>query len=489
MGKCKYARCPYPTWILTIVLLSAVALTTSASSDGSAKASSSDGVPELRSLSTFDTYDALALVFIAVGLAVSAAGGVGGGTILVPAMILIMGFDIKRATPVSNLAIVGGAIANACFNMRKRHPAVDRPLIDSDLALAMIPLVMGGAVVGTVLAKLLPSYLLSLLFVVVLVLGGTRAVSKGLKMYRSEMKSCKVQEVAPAPAAEGIEEQRAAAYVAVCSPSSCAEDEETDDVGRDSANNSLLKGSGSLSNECGRPGMGADDEVLAEITERERHFSLSKQGAIMICYLGIVAASIGGATVRCGGLAYWLLLIIEMPWIFGFGVFTAIYLYRQHCRKVSVHYVFAAGDIHWTKETVVRFPLACAGAGLIAGLFGVGGGIVTGPLMIEMGIVPEVASATTALMVLYSSAAATAKFAVFNMIAWDWAFLLSALALVVTAVSQVVILGFVRRTGRQSIIVLCIGATICIGAVLMTYQAIKSTIKHAGEPFEVNVCR
>ncbi|GMF37898.1 unnamed protein product [Phytophthora lilii] len=142
-----------------------------------------------------------------------------------------------------------------------------------------------------------------------------------------------------------------------------------------------------------------------------------------------------------------------------------------------------------TKKTVVRFPLACAGAGLIAGLFGVGGGIVTGPLMIEMGIVPEVASATTALMVLYSSAAATAKFAVFNMIAWDWAFLLSALALVVTAVSQVVILGFVRRTGRQSIIVLCIGATICIGAVLMTYQAIKSTIKHAGEPFEVNVCR
>ncbi|POM79574.1 hypothetical protein PHPALM_2716 [Phytophthora palmivora] len=75
------------------------------------------------------------------------------------------------------------------------------------------------------------------------------------------------------------------------------------------------------------------------------------------------------------------------------------------------------------------------------------------------------------------------------MIAWDWALLLSALAFVVTAISQVVILGFVRRTGRQSVIVLCIGATICIGAVLMTYQAVKSTIKHAGEPFEVNVCR
>ncbi|KAJ8571332.1 hypothetical protein ON010_g5500 [Phytophthora cinnamomi] len=318
-------------------------------------------------------------------------------------------------------------------------------------------------------------------------LGGGRAVSKGIKMHRAESKSCKVQEIAPAPATESADEQRSAAFVAVCSPISCTGGRDDDEVNDDSASMSLLKGSKSLSNGYG--GVGADDEVLAEITERERHFSLAKQGVIMLCYLGIVAASIGGAAVTCGGVAYWLLLIMEVPWICGFGVCTAIYLFKQHCRKVSVNYVFAAGDIHWTKETVVRFPLACAGAGLIAGLFGVGGGIVTGPLMIEMGIVPEVASATTALMVLYSSAAATAKFAVFNMIAWDWAVLLCALAFVVTAVSQVIILGFVRRTGRQSVIVLCIGATICIGAVLMTYQAIKSTIQHAGEPFEVNVCR
>ncbi|KAG3121426.1 hypothetical protein PI124_g194 [Phytophthora idaei] len=482
----KPIRRRFSALAITVLLVSVLALAVSALSDDTNNKRSSDGVPELRSLSTFNTYDALGLVFIAMGLAVSAAGGVGGGTILVPAMVLIMGFDIKRATPVSNLAIVGGAIANAWFNIRKRHPTVDRPLIDSDLALSMIPLVMGGAVVGAVLAKLLPSYLLSLLFVVVLVFGGTRAVSKGIKMYRVEMKSCKVQEVVPTPAAaQTTEEQRAAAYVTVCSPSSCAEDKIVDDVGDDSTSDSLLKGKGSLSNEWG----GSTDEVLAEILKRERHFSMTKQGAIMLCYMGIVAASIGGAAVSCGGIAYWLLLIMELPWIAGFGVCTAVYLYRQHYRKVSVNYVFAAGDIHWTKETVVRFPLACAGAGLIAGLFGVGGGIVTGPLMIEMGIMPEVASATTALMVLYSSAAATAKFAVFNMIAWDWALLLSALAFVVTAVSQVIILGFVRRTGRQSVIVLCIGATICIGAVLMTYQAIKSTIKHAGEPFKVNVCR
>uniref|UniRef100_M4B456 RxLR effector candidate protein n=1 Tax=Hyaloperonospora arabidopsidis (strain Emoy2) TaxID=559515 RepID=M4B456_HYAAE len=462
------------TVTLTALLISVLALSVATvSTEDNHSKSSGDGVPELRSLSTFGTYDALALIFIAVGLAISAAGGVGGGTILVPAMVLIMSFDIKRATPVSNLAIVGGAIANAWFNFRKRHPTVDRPLIDSDLALAMIPLVMGGAVVGTVFAKLLPSYLISLLFVVVLTLGGARTVSKGIKMHRKETNKGEQRESVFVTEAMG-EQRQTTGYIGVYSPTSFDYvEKQTDGVDRESVRGSLCT---------------ADTEKLAQILERERQFSLPKQGVLLICYVGILAASLGSASVTCNSVAYWALLIAEIPWIAGFGVYTAIYLYRQHCCKLAVNYAFAVGDIHWTKKNVVRFPLACAGAGVIAGLFGVGGGIVTGPLMIEMGIVPEVASATTALMVLYSSAAATAQFAVFGLIAWDWALMMSALAFVVTAVSQVVILGFVRRTGRQSVIVLCIGVTICIGAVLMTYQSIVSTIEDAGEPFEVTVC-
>ncbi|RLN63811.1 hypothetical protein BBJ28_00019443, partial [Nothophytophthora sp. Chile5] len=482
---------PLSPLLVAILLLTALTMASGSASDPGDSGSSSDDSKGLRGLSTIDASDVFALLFMMVGLAVASAGGVGGGTILVPSMVIMLGFDIKRAAPISNLAIVGGAVANAWFNVRKRHPAVDRPLIDSDLALAMIPLIMGGAVVGAVLAKLLPSYLISLLFVVVLVVGGTRTVMKGIKLHRAETKSHKVQEVAAAAAAakeEDQEDQRAAAYVTVCSPTDCVADVDLneDNSSEDSDDDALLSGAGGSSSNCS--GMGNDEGVLAQITERERHFSLAKQGVIVLCYSGIVAASIGGAAVSCGGVAYWLLLLLEIPWVLAFAVATAIYLFRQHRRKLSVNYPFVEGDVHWTLKTVVRFPLGCAGAGLVAGLFGVGGGIISGPMMIEMGIVPEVASATTALMVLYSSAAATAKFTVFHMIAWDWATLLCALAFVVTSVSQVFILSFVRRTGRQSIIVLCIGATIWIGTILMTYEAIKTTISDAGNSFTADVC-
>ena len=34
------------------------------------------------------------------------------------------------------------------------------------------------------------------------------------------------------------------------------------------------------------------------------------------------------------------------------------------------------------------------------GMFGVGGGIVKGPLMLEMGVLPDVAAATSATMIM-----------------------------------------------------------------------------------------
>lgn len=71
---------------------------------------------------------------------VAAAGGIGGGGILVPIYILVLRFSPKYAVPLSNITIFGGAITNTFLNMKKRHPLADRPLVDWDLILVMEPL-------------------------------------------------------------------------------------------------------------------------------------------------------------------------------------------------------------------------------------------------------------------------------------------------------------------------------------------------------------
>ena len=54
------------------------------------------------------------------------------------------------------------------------------------------------------------------------------------------------------------------------------------------------------------------------------------------------------------------------------------------------------GDIAWDNRATIIYPLICIGAGLCAGMFGIGGGIVQVPLMLQMGVNPKVASASSA---------------------------------------------------------------------------------------------
>lgn len=426
---------------------------------------------DLKPLSSFDGYDALAVVLMVVGLAAASAGGVGGGTIVVPLLVLVMDFDIKFATPSSNFIIMGGAVANAIFNLRKRHPFADRPLVDPDICVAIIPTMMGGAVIGAFLSKLLPSYVISILFVLLLAATGVRTTQKGIKLHNKETAAKEAARAAtaaagsvPSPArdAAAFQEVRTPEVQVEVSPGSAEQD-----------TRALVKDR---------------EQELRDLLEAERHFSWPKHGAIFLCYLGIVAASIGGAKAECGSVTYWVVLWAEVPWVLCFTAFFVVYMGKRRAYKRALGFQFVAGDIDWSGKTAVLFPLGCILAGVVAGLFGVGGAIIAGPLMLEMGVVPEVASSSSALLVLYSSASATAKFALFDQIAWDWSVMLCGVAFVVTSVAQIYILGYVRRTGRQSIIVLCIATSVCLGACLMTYTAIKTTIDHAGESFSVDFC-
>ncbi|TDH65799.1 hypothetical protein CCR75_007198 [Bremia lactucae] len=441
-------------------------------------ADNSNSVHNEPSLSNIDTYDVIAIALVFAGLTVSSAGGMGGGVFIVPALVLIIGFDLKRATPISNVAIRGGAAANAWFNLRKRHPFADRPLIDSEIALGMIPVVIGGTVLGALINKLVPEYVLSLLFVVVLATGASRTMKKGIHLHKKEVASKEAVQKTASEALVSIPVSPGA-YVQITTPRAVDAEKR---LSLSVTNSDAFVGNST-----------AGDEIelswrLVEILKREKSFAWGSHSVILICYLGVVAASIAETMVNCGGVAYWGLVLAQIPWIAMFVILSSRYLHKVYLLKKAVKYPYLDGDIQWTKKMVIFFPLGCAAAGIVAGLFGVGGAIVASPILLELGSVPEVASSTTALMILYSSAAATVEFAVFKMITWDWALLLCGVAFVVTSLSQIVILGFVRRTGRQSIIVLCFASAVVLGCITMTYQAIKTTIEDAGDPVFIDIC-
>ena len=75
---------------------------------------------------------------------VAAAGGIGGGGIIVPILIIVYGFEPKFAIPLSNFTILGCSLMNVALNLSKRHPDKDRPLVDWSLIMVMEPPTMAG---------------------------------------------------------------------------------------------------------------------------------------------------------------------------------------------------------------------------------------------------------------------------------------------------------------------------------------------------------
>ena len=69
----------------------------------------------------------LACVFVVKALA--AGGGIGGGGMLVPIFLLVAKAAPDRATPMSVVAIAGGAVANYVYYSRRRK-ADGSPVVD-----------------------------------------------------------------------------------------------------------------------------------------------------------------------------------------------------------------------------------------------------------------------------------------------------------------------------------------------------------------------
>ena len=62
---------------------------------------------------------------------------------------------------------------------------------------------------------------------------------------------------------------------------------------------------------------------------------------------------------------------------------------------VRSYAIWQDGDVIWDSRTTLVYPVICSVAGVFAGLFGIGGGIVKGPLMLEMNVHPAVSCMTS----------------------------------------------------------------------------------------------
>lgn len=237
-------------------------------------------------------------------------------------------------------------------------------------------------------------------------------------------------------------------------------------------------------------------ETLSKLLEEDRHIPTKHVQVLTLTFGVIIFINLmkgGGAFpsplgIRCGSPSFWISNAVMIGWIVAVSMFARSYLVNRHNTKERVGYPYVGGDIKWDERATIVYPIICTAAGLFAGMFGVGGGIVKGPLMLAMGVHPKVSSASSACMILFTSFAATTSFVVFGLLDMEYGLICMLLGFVATFVGQIGLFYLMEKFQSNSYIAFSIGGIVLLSAFLMTVQSLLSMSEGGGPKPPSGLC-
>lgn len=163
--------------------------------------------------------------------------------------------------------------------------------------------------------------------------------------------------------------------------------------------------------------------------------------------------------VPCSG-AWWALTAGSVIALLALSVLAGRRLVRRSEVLVAGGCARMAGDVSWVPRTAADALFRTLVAGVIAGLMGVGGGVVLGPMMLELGMLPQVSSSTTGMMLLVTSSCAAVGFIAGGVAPLDYALAFGAVTSVAGYSGKRFFSHLVQKYRCASLIVLLLGGMI-----------------------------
>ncbi|KAF9681138.1 hypothetical protein SADUNF_Sadunf06G0194300 [Salix dunnii] len=425
------------------------------------------------------------------GAALGSVGGVGGGGIFVPMLSLVIGFDAKSATAISKCGmgfteqwrrlsaftidffvdsdsivkygkvayrkceragmIMGAAISTVYYNLKLRHPTLEMPIIDYDLALLIQPMLMLGISIGVAFNVVFADWMVTVLLIILFLGTSTKAFLKGVETWKKETIMKRV-------AAERLESNGTSAAEVEYKP---------------------LPGDPSDSPQKN------DKEEEVSVFENVYWKELGLLVSVWVAFLVLQIAKEGTSTCST---AYWVLNLLQIPVSVGVSLYEAVSLYKGHR-------IIASKGAEGTNFTVLQLVIYCLFgilAGVVGGLLGLGGGFIMGPLFLELGIPPQVSSATATFAMTFSSSMSVVEYYLLKRFPVPYAVYFVAVATFAAFVGQHVVRRLIIMFGRASLIIFILASTIFVSAISLGGVGVANMIgkihRHEYMGFE-NLCK
>ncbi|PIA52601.1 hypothetical protein AQUCO_01000467v1 [Aquilegia coerulea] len=354
------------------------------------------------------------------GAAMGSIGGVGGGGIFVPMLTLIIGFDPKSSTAISKCMIMGAAGSTVYYNLRLRHPTLDLPIIDYDLALLFQPMLMLGISIGVVCNIIFADWMVTILLIILFLGTSTKALIKGVETWNQETIMKK----------EAAELLKSESY-----PS-----------GGSVQDYSPLPS---------RPAALARDKVPLVDNIHWKDFTV-----LMVVWV-----------------AFLVIHMAKVPIAICVSLYEAICLYKGKRVIASI----GKDSTHWKVHQLFLYCFCGIIAGIVGGLLGLGGGFILGPLFLELGVPPQVASATSSFAMAFSSSMSVIQYYLLRRFPVPYAAYFVLVATIAALTGQHIVRKLIMLLGRASLIIFVLSLIIFVSAISLGGVGIANMVEKVGK--------
>ncbi|KAG6501192.1 hypothetical protein ZIOFF_041065 [Zingiber officinale] len=395
-----------------------------------------------------------------LGSAFGSVGGVGGGGIYVPMLTLIIGFDAKSSTAISKCMIMGAAGSTVCYNLKLRHPTLDLPIIDYDLALLFQPMLMLGISIGVAFNVIFADWMVTVLLIILFIGKPTDLLSIVLnsvccRCAQSKDSCFTVVVIGTSTKAflRGVDTWKKETI----SKKEAARKESNEEVEYES----LPSGPGDASK-----ALRTEVPIMENVCWKE----LGLLCFVWISFL-ILQVLKQYYTSTCS-LWYWFLNFLQVPVSLGVSGYEAVSLYRGK-RTISSK---GEAESNYTVRHLVFYCLIGVLAGVVGGLLGLGGGFILGPVFLELGVPPQVSSATATFAMTFSSSMSGVEYYLLKRFPIPYASYFVAISLVAAFVGQHVVRRLIVIMGRASLIIFILAFTIFVSAISLGGVGISNMV-------------
>jgi len=378
------------------------------------------------------------------------AAGIGGGGIYVAALMVCGKLTPHDAVPLSKAIVFFGSMASLVVNLYQQALANKKPegkkVIDVDAMRVVVPATLIGTFLGVLLNRHTSDY------VIVVLLTSLLGFMTGMVLRTARQQ---VAEEALADTAQAGASDTAA---------SSGEQPAPPPQGSPNRNTPLLLGQQKKQVLSSRDGnMGAALLVLVVM------------GGILRFHMGACRAEVMGDTSMAGSCNHPVNLMfrhhmenwMKSDVISKVAQMLVVAVPMWTCIAGTVHFGFVANrDVGWEPRSVMLYQAVSVATGLLAGLVGVGGGLILAPFFLLTGMDPAVAVSTSATCVLFTSSSTTLQYLFTDRVIMSLALMYGIVTLVASFLGTCLVHVIQDKFARKSYITFIVALGVGISAVL-----------------------